>query len=563
MHYDAAPSLPPPHTKIGLVHVGHLRAMTSALRAVDYRYGGGACRTQVQALLSWCDKAFAHSVSAAVHRGFRNAIAELHALAGWASFDAGLGGSAHRHFLLALDFAEDEDLVANIRYRMGRVHLHHGGPAEALGMFRLAGMAATSHHTNAILAANQAWCHAEMGQRVPALASLGRAHDAFARADVDGVAPWAAFFDVNDLAAITGVVYTSSRAHRRSRVRAAGHHGVASGGDGISRRDGAQPDVRADRVVAQPPTGGRRGRGGGDGGAGRRADRRHDVRPHGQETRTVARRSGQTQRHHAAGADHAVAGGPGARRVISARTRWFPATPGSLPEIRAFVRGLAGESGMHGDDARDVLLAVSEAADNAVRRAGASVVGVTWEPRDHAVLLTIEDDGVFDLDAGTGARSLGLRLLFGIADEVQVRPGKPTWPGTVVRALVRVWSRADVPDLPAPPGRPRVLLVDGDRFSGQSLAAFLHAEGYEVTLVTTIAAAQEAVRSPPALAIVDLLTSHGEGTRFAAAARTFGVPVVAVSAIEPATHVADAYLPKPAHPLRVLAAVRDLLSPDS
>ncbi|GAA3682532.1 hypothetical protein GCM10022267_81590 [Lentzea roselyniae] len=248
---------------------------------------------------------------------------------------------------------------------------------------------------------------------------------------------------------------------------------------------------------------------------------------------------------------------------MSARTRWFPAVPGSLPEIRAFVRDLAGESGLNGDDARDVLLAVSEAADNALRRGGASVVGVTWEPRDHAVLLTIEDDGVFDLEAGSPARPLGLRLLFGIADEVQVRPGKPTWPGTVVRALVRVWSRAGIPDMPAPPGRPRVLLVDGDRFSGQALAAFLHAEGYDATLVTTIEAADAALRNPPALAVVDLLTSHGEGTRFAAVARAFGVRVVAVSAIEPAAHVADACLPKPAHPLRVLAAVRDLLSPDS
>ena len=180
---------------------------------------------------------------------------------------------------------------------------------------------------------------------------------------------------------------------------------------------------------------------------------------------------------------------------MTAQTRWFPAIPASLPEIRAFVRDLAGESGLSGDDARDVLLAVSEAADNAERRAGASIVGVTWEPRDHAVLLTIEDDGVFDHEGSASARPLGLRLLFGIADEVQVRPGKPTWPGTVVRALVRVWSRAGVPDLPAPPGRPRVLLLDGDRFSGQSLAAFLHAEGYDVTLVTTVAAAESVLEN--------------------------------------------------------------------
>ena len=240
---------------------------------------------------------------------------------------------------------------------------------------------------------------------------------------------------------------------------------------------------------------------------------------------------------------------------MSAQSRWFPAVPDSLPEIRAFVRELAGASGLNGEDARDVLLAVSEAADNAVQRAGASVVGVTWEPRDHAVLLTIEDDGVFDHSDTASARPLGLRLLFGIADEVQVRPGRPTWPGTVVSALVRVWSRAD---LPVPPGRPRVLLVDGDRFSGQSLAAFLHAEGYDVTLVTSAGSAEPVLETRPALVIVDLSTSPG----FAALARTSGVPVVAVSAIEPAAQVADAHLLKPAHPLRVLEEVRRLLSPD-
>ena len=209
MHLDASPPLPPPQSEIGLVHVKHLRAMTAALRSVDYRYGGGSCRTQVQALLTWCDRAFPHSASEVVRREFGAAIAELHALAGWTAFDAGLGGSAHRHFRLALDFAQDEDLVANIRYRMGRVHQHHGGAAEALAMFRLAGMAATSHHTNAILAANQAWCYADLGERVASLALLGRAHDEFAQADVDSAAPWAAFFDENDLAGITGVVYTS------------------------------------------------------------------------------------------------------------------------------------------------------------------------------------------------------------------------------------------------------------------------------------------------------------------------------------------------------------------
>lgn len=246
---------------------------------------------------------------------------------------------------------------------------------------------------------------------------------------------------------------------------------------------------------------------------------------------------------------------------MTGHTRWFPAVPGSLHEVRAFVRSLADDSGLGGDDLRDVLVAVGEAVDNSVTRGGATVVGVTWDLQDQGVVVTIEDDGVFQSGSATDA-SLGLCLLFGVADEVEVRPGRPTWPGTVVRLLVRTWSRAEAPDLSGPVGRPRILIVDGDRFSAQSLAVFLQAEGYDVTQVSSVAAADAALSGLPQLAIVDLMTSHGQGSRLCDdIKRETGIPVIALSALVPASQGSDLFLAKPAHPLQVLAAVRSLVEP--
>lgn len=248
---------------------------------------------------------------------------------------------------------------------------------------------------------------------------------------------------------------------------------------------------------------------------------------------------------------------------MTGHTRWFAAVPGSLQEIRAFVRSLADDTGIAGDDLRDVLVAVGEAVDNSVTRGGASVVGVTWEPQDQGVVVTIEDDGVFDPGPGADpARPLGLRLLLGVADEVEVRPGRPTWPGTVVRLLVRTWSRAGAVDLSVPAGRPRILLVDADRFSGNSLATFLHKEGYDVTLVSSVTAAEAALSGLPQLAIVDLMTSQGQGSRLCDDIKRDGaIPVIALSALVPASQGSDVFLAKPAHPLQVLAAVRSLVEP--
>jgi hypothetical protein len=142
------------------------------------------------------------------------AVADLHNLAGWISFDIGQVGVAHTHFGRAVELAEQgthDALVANIEYRMGRVHLHHNAPKEALREFQLGQVAAQASGSAlavAILCGNQAWAYAKMGRDDQALALLGRSRDEFARADLAKASPWAAFFAETDMSAMVGTVYT-------------------------------------------------------------------------------------------------------------------------------------------------------------------------------------------------------------------------------------------------------------------------------------------------------------------------------------------------------------------
>ncbi len=122
----------------------------------------------------------------------------------------------------------NDALVANIRYRMGRVHLHHDAPEEALREFQLgqvAAQAAGSALAVALLCANQAWAYAKMGLDDQALALLGCNTDEFARADLAEAPAWATFFTEIDMSAMVGTVYTElavtvAPTHTRSAIPA-------------------------------------------------------------------------------------------------------------------------------------------------------------------------------------------------------------------------------------------------------------------------------------------------------------------------------------------------------
>jgi transcriptional regulator with XRE-family HTH domain len=208
------PTQTPAPGRIGMTDVRQVEAATRALRALDYQYGGGSCRDAVVAQLSWGQQMLGASSTDIVRQRLFVALADLHNLAGWTSFDTGLMDSARNHFGQALDLAkqgENEALMANILYRMGRVYLHQNAPDDALKVFQLGQLAAQNSGSElavGILCANEAWAYAKMGSDEQALKLLGRARDEFSRANVAEAPAWAKFFNEIDLSSMIGTVHT-------------------------------------------------------------------------------------------------------------------------------------------------------------------------------------------------------------------------------------------------------------------------------------------------------------------------------------------------------------------
>lgn len=200
--------------RVDKTDVRHVETLTGALRALDYEYGGGACRDACVALLGWANPLLGSGASGWALQRLQVAIADLHNLAGWASFDLGLLESAHRHFGRAMELARESGntaLEANIHYRMGRVHLHYELAQDALESFQRGlpvAQASGSTLAVSILHANEAWAYAKMGAERQALRQFARAQDEFDRAAGEDAPPWARFFDLADLVSIGGMVHT-------------------------------------------------------------------------------------------------------------------------------------------------------------------------------------------------------------------------------------------------------------------------------------------------------------------------------------------------------------------
>jgi hypothetical protein len=204
---DPAPS------NIGLSHVKQVEAATRAMRAVDYQFGGGACRDAVVAQLSWAQRLLGASGKEQVRQRLLRALADLENLAGWTTFDVGLLDSSHHHFAIALEFAKqsgDSGLMSNIMYRIGRVYLHHGAANDALKWFQQGQIAAQDSGSElavAVLCSNEAWAYAMRGDDVQATKLLGRSCDELAKANLAEAPDWARFYNETDMYAMIGTVH--------------------------------------------------------------------------------------------------------------------------------------------------------------------------------------------------------------------------------------------------------------------------------------------------------------------------------------------------------------------
>ncbi len=214
-----SPAQTPAPSNIGMADVKQVEAATRAMRALDYQFGGGACRDAVVAQLSWAQRLLGSSGTEAVRLQLFRALADLQNLAGWTTFDVGLLDSSRNHFAIALEFAKqsgDSGLMSNIMYRIGRVYLHHGDANDALKWFQLGQIAAQDSGSElavAVLCSNEAWAYAMMGDDVQAKKLLGRSRDELARADPNDTPDWARFYNDTDMYAMIGTVHNELAAY--------------------------------------------------------------------------------------------------------------------------------------------------------------------------------------------------------------------------------------------------------------------------------------------------------------------------------------------------------------
>ena len=214
-----SPAQTPAPSNIGMADVKQVEAATRAMRALDYQFGGGACRDAVVAQLSWAQRLLGSSGTEAVRLQLFRALADLQNLAGWTTFDVGLLDSSRNHFAIALEFAKqsgDSGLMSNIMYRIGRVYLHHGDANDALKWFQLGQIAAQDSGSElavAVLCGNEAWAYAMMGDDVQAKKLLGRSRDELARANPDDTPDWARFYNDTDMYAMIGTVHNELAAY--------------------------------------------------------------------------------------------------------------------------------------------------------------------------------------------------------------------------------------------------------------------------------------------------------------------------------------------------------------
>jgi anti-sigma regulatory factor (Ser/Thr protein kinase) len=113
--------------------------------------------------------------------------------------------------------------------------------------------------------------------------------------------------------------------------------------------------------------------------------------------------------------------------------RSYPADSAVLSETRGFLRSLAAEAGFSNRTTEEVLLAVMEAANNAIEHSGSTEWRLSWRAFNSCLEFEVQDDGQFKqllpLPEAAAARGRGMLLMMALMDSVSVRRGPRGIPG--------------------------------------------------------------------------------------------------------------------------------------
>jgi anti-sigma regulatory factor (Ser/Thr protein kinase) len=127
---------------------------------------------------------------------------------------------------------------------------------------------------------------------------------------------------------------------------------------------------------------------------------------------------------------------------------------GTPEQVRQFLRHQAIEGDVPQGAVDDLLIAASEAVNNALCHTLTPTIRCTWLLDIDRVEVRIRDQGVFrrevSLDLDRWLDHLGTHLMTAMSDELTVRPGTLVRPGTCIRLVKYLAQSGNRRALPVP-----------------------------------------------------------------------------------------------------------------
>ncbi|MFD9894734.1 helix-turn-helix domain-containing protein [Amycolatopsis sp. NPDC059027] len=217
----APASAAPAAGRIGEVDVRGLEQAISFWRAQDDELGGGAVAGAVSGHLPFARGLLTADAADDIRQRVAVAVADLHSLAGWASFDVGHRADARAYLAYGLAVAKDagnHEMASKICWQLGRIFLHSKDFDGSLKLFQLGQVNAAeaqSPRAAALMAANQAWADAELNRPDQVRRELDRASEEMGH-DKKTPPAWLAFMGQSEIDGMTGMAYNSLASHDRT-----------------------------------------------------------------------------------------------------------------------------------------------------------------------------------------------------------------------------------------------------------------------------------------------------------------------------------------------------------
>ncbi|MEV8547952.1 Tat pathway signal protein [Streptomyces sp. NPDC051572] len=186
-----------------------LEEVTAFFTKADASKGGGLYRAAIVAQLAEVARRIQDGVPPSLKTRVFSATADLSALAGWVSHDAGgRYGAAQRYWsygVYAAGEAGQPDRGVEIVTRMSHQMIYLGRPQDALGLLGVAATKAQMPATRALVASQTGRVHAALGDGHQADAHLGAADELLADGLGNDVPEWVSYFDAAEHAGARAV----------------------------------------------------------------------------------------------------------------------------------------------------------------------------------------------------------------------------------------------------------------------------------------------------------------------------------------------------------------------